>query len=235
MKKVNKNGIEFLVVDDTANSSFWDIPDWEIGNYQILSEMSKNHSTFFHAGSWIGPFTLYCSNLYEKVYGLEPDIVAYEELIRNIELNGYKNIIVENKGLFSKDGSINIGSDYSELGRSGTSLFQNNNSITVETTTISNYFKKYNLPKNCMMQIDVEGSEYCLFSNTEFFREYTPTILLSFHLTFLSDENYDILYDSLSKLSDFYIIDLVEISKQRSMFPYGQNFGGFDLLIKPKS
>ena len=97
MKQVNRNGINFNVVTDTADNAFWDITGWEADNYVILKESANTHKVFVHAGAWIGPFTLFCANLYDKVYCLEPDPIAYVELNRNIALNGYENINVENK------------------------------------------------------------------------------------------------------------------------------------------
>ena len=36
MKQVNRNGINFNVVTDTADNAFWDITGWEANNYVIL-------------------------------------------------------------------------------------------------------------------------------------------------------------------------------------------------------
>lgn len=234
MKNVNRNGVSFLVVDDTADRGFWDIDTWEYANYTILKEASSSHNIFVHAGAWIGPFTLYCSNLYEKVYCLEPDPIAFNELKRNIDLNGYTNIILENNAFLDKEEDLSIGSDYSELGRSGTSMFQTQNSVKVKTITLSNYFKKHALPKNCMLMLDVEGAEYCLFSDTKFFYEYTPTVLVSFHLNMLSDDKYELMYNNLKSLSEIYNVDLNRLSQERAVTPFKSEFRGFDLLLTLK-
>jgi len=234
MKQVNRNGISFDVVTNTADNTFWDIHGWEADNYVILKESANTHKVFVHAGAWIGPFTLFCAKLYDKVYCLEPDPVAYVELNRNIALNGYENIIAENKAFLDTETVISIGSDYSELGRSGTSMFQQEHAVEVNTITLANYFKQHNLPKNCMLMLDVEGAEYCLFTDTKFFKEYTPTVLVSFHLTMLTDDKYQMLYDSLQMLTDIYDIDLDKLSYERSLSPYEGAFRGLDLLLTLK-
>jgi FkbM family methyltransferase len=234
MKQVNRNGINFNVVTDTADNAFWDITGWEANNYVILKESANTHKVFVHAGAWIGPFTLFCANLYDKVYCLEPDPIAYVELNRNIALNGYENINVENKAFLDTETVLSIGSDYSELGRSGTSMFQQSHAVEVNTITLANYFKHHNLPKNSMLMLDVEGAEYCLFTDTEFFKEYTPTVLVSFHLTMLTDDKYQMMYDSLQKLTDIYNIDLDKLSYERTVSPYGASFRGLDLLLTLK-
>ena len=234
MKEVNRNGVVFRVVSDTPDSTFWDINGWESSNYLILKEMCENHKLFVHAGAWIGPFTLYAAQIFEKVYCLEPDPVAYLELKRNIEINGYTNITLENNAFFENETKLIIGSDYSDLGRSGTSMFQKSNSIEVETITLMNYFKKHNLPSNVMLMLDVEGAEYCLFSDFDFFDKYKPTILVSFHLNMLNDEQYQKMYESLSNLTKIYNIDLDFIHNERAVSPFGSNFRGFDLLFTLK-
>jgi len=234
MKQVNRNGIVFNVVSDTPDSTFWDLHGWESENYDILHQQSVNHKVFVHAGGWIGPFTLFAAKLYEKVFCLEPDTIAYNELKRNIDLNGYNNIVLENKAFLDTETTLSIGSDYSELGRSGTSMFQNEHSIEVATVTLKQFFNQYHISEKCMLMLDVEGAEYCLFSDFDFFKQYKPTILVSFHLTFLTDENYNILYNSLEKLSELYNVDLDRISSERAISPYQAPFRGFDLLLTLK-
>jgi hypothetical protein len=85
-----------------------------------------------------------------------------------------------------------------------------------------------------MVMLDVEGAEYCLFTDTKFFKEYTPTVLVSFHLTMLTDDKYQMLYDSLEKLLDVYNIDLDKLAHERSLSPYGGAFRGLDLLLTLK-
>jgi FkbM family methyltransferase len=234
MKQVDRNGVSFSVVTDTADAGFWNLNDWEAPNYAILKNASETHKVFVHAGAWIGPFTLFAAKLYDTVYCLEPDPVAFDELKRNIEINAYDNIVLENKAFLDKETKISIGSDYSELGRSGTSMFQKNHAVKVDTITLASYYKNHNLPKNTMLMLDVEGAEYCLFSDIKFFEEYTPTVLVSFHLTMLTDEQFNTLYSSLESLSSLYNIDLEHIKNERLVSPYGGGFRGFDLLLTLK-
>lgn len=234
MKQVIRNGVSFTVVTDTPDAGFWTLDNWEASNYAILKNAAEDHKIFVHAGAWIGPFTLFAARIYDSVYCLEPDVVAFNELKRNIDINAYENIVLENKAFLDKETTISIGSDYSELGRSVTSMFQKSHAIEVETITLANYFKQHNLPKNVMLMLDVEGAEYCLFLDTKFFYEYTPTILVSFHLTMLTDEHFDLLYNSLENLSSLYNIDLTHIKNERTLAPYGGKFRDFDLLLTLK-
>ena len=234
MKSVVRNGIEFLVVDDTKNKNFWNFDSWESDNYQIIKDKCINHTTFVNAGGWIGPFTIFSSKIYKDVYSLEPDTVAYDELKRNVELNNCDNVKIFNKAFYDENTTIEIGSNYSELGGSGTSVFQEKNSIFVESITIKDFFKTELINKKTLLMLDVEGSEYLLFKDFDFFEEYKPTILLSLHLTFLNNENYDTLISSLEKLLSIYDFNFEEIKKNREYLQYGSTFKEINILMEVK-
>jgi FkbM family methyltransferase len=234
MKSVVRNGIEFLVVDDTKNKNFWDLDSWESDNYQIIKDKCINHTTFVNAGGWIGPFTIFSSKIFKDVYSLEPDTVAYDELKRNVELNNCDNVKIFNKAFYDENKTIEIGSNYSELGGSGTSIFQEKNSIPVETVTIRDFFKLESINEKTLLMLDVEGSEYLLFKDFDFFEEFKPTILLSLHLTFLNDENYNILISSLEKLQSIYDFNIEEIKRNREYLQYNSTFKEINILMEVK-
>lgn len=234
MKKIIRNDVEFLVVDDTNNNSFWDFSNWESENYFLIKELSKNHNTFVNAGGWIGPFTLYSSKIFNKVYSLEPDTVAFEELKRNVEINSFNNVKIFNKAFDNKNGQLKIGSDYSNLGGSGSSVFQEQNSITVESTTLNTFFELEKIEPNSFLMLDVEGSEYLLFDNFDFFKKFKPTILLSLHLTFLNDNNYEHLIGNLRNLLEIYNFDLEFIIKSRETQKYNSKFTELNILMEIK-
>ena len=231
MKKINRLGFEYYVLDNTKNSFFWDIESWEIDNYQILKDESKNHSVFVHAGGWIGPFTLFAANLYEKVFCLEPDPEALKELMVNIKYNKYDNVYVEGKAFLDSEKEIIIGTN-SSLGQSITNIFQESNGVLVKTTTLKNFFQKNNIPKYSFLMLDVEGSEYLLFDDYEFYENYKPTLLISFHFSFLNDENFQRMLNSLSRLKTIYNIDIDELTKLREQINFGTSFKEINRLYK---
>jgi len=234
MKEVIRHGVNFLVVDDTENRDFWDYSNWESDNYKIILDQSKKHNTFINAGGWIGPFTLYASKLFENVFSLEPDNVAFDELKRNVDLNNFKNVKIFNIAFLDENKSTKIGSNFSNLGRSGTSIFQEKNSINIDCVSLRNFFEKNEINKNAFLMLDVEGSEYLLFDDYEFFKTYTPTILLSLHLTFLDDKNYLRMINSLEKLKDLYNFDLEFIIKSRKNLPHNGKFQELNILMEIK-
>lgn len=233
MRKINRSGIDFFVVDNTKNAFFWDIDYWESENYDTIKKMSLSHDVFVHAGGWIGPFTLFASKLYRQVYCLEPDPNAFDELQKNIECNNFRNIFLDNKAFLNQEKEIIMGSNV-PLGGSVTNIFQENNGIVVNTITLKNYFTKNNIPKNSFLMLDVEGAEYLLFDDIRFFEEFTPTILVSYHLTFLTDDNFNYLVESLKKLEKIYNIDVDELMELRKTLLYGDSFVELNYLYTLK-
>lgn len=211
MKTIVRQGVSFLVHDDTNAeiANFWSIAGWEGGNYVAVKDFASRCSTFVNAGGWIGPFTLFAAKLYQSVYSLEPDPLAYAELMRNVELNQFSNVHLSNKALF--DGSkseITMGSDFSPLGRSGTSIFQLDKAVSVPCVTLKQFFSENNIPTRSFLMLDVEGAEYVLFDDFEFFDKFRPIVLLEFHGRFLNDENFNHLITALNNLKQIYSINM---------------------------
>lgn len=210
MKTINRQGVEFLVHNDSSDeiTRFWNLDSWEQENYPIVKQFATKCSTFINAGGWIGPFTLFAAKLYKSVYSLEPDPLAFDELVKNVELNNFTNVQLGNKALF--DGTkkeITMGSDFSPLGRSGTSIFQLDKAVTVPCITLKEFFSQHNIVPGSFLMLDVEGAEYALFDDVEFFEKYRPIIFIELHLKFLNDENFNRLTIALNNLKHLYQID----------------------------
>lgn len=224
MITVKRNGIEFNVVDDTQNAFFWSLLEWESENYTLLMKQAKVHDIFVQAGAWIGPFTMYSSKLYKEVYCLEPDPEARKELERNLAANSATNVQVFNNAFYNENKIIKLGSEYSPLGCSGTSVFQEGNVIETQAITLKDFYKKNNLPKRTMLMLDVEGVEYMMLDDIEFFVEYLPTLNMSFHLPFLTDEQFNHMLESMEKLKNIYKIDVDFFLEKRKNNQYKQNY-----------
>lgn len=234
IKKITRSGIDFFVDNNERDSFFWDIAGWERNNYEIILELSKQTKVFVHAGGWIGPFTLFAAKLFDKVICMEPDPVAYDQLRKNVELNGYKNVILV-QSAFSDDMSpIRIGS-LQGLGKSNSSIFQSSNSIEVQTTTINSIYEDYKIKEPSLLMLDVEGSEFKLFDDILFYKTYKPYVMLSLHLSWLTDENYDRLLNGFINLSEFYEVDVEYVQNMRKLLPYNSSYSEVNILLKPKN
>lgn len=207
---VKRQDVAFKVHGDTSNADFWKLEDWEAANYAIVKRYAGECRGFVNAGGWIGPFTLFAANLYEHVFSLEPDPVAFAELSRNVALNGFTNTTVENIAFFHEAGAIQIGSDHSPIGRSGTSIFQRQNAVTVPCETLRSFFERHAVPRAFLM-LDVEGAEWVLFDDTSFFQERRPVVLVEMHLDFLDEQKRSHLAGALQRLKPFYQAGLEDL------------------------
>jgi hypothetical protein len=122
-----------------------------------------------------------------------------------------------NKALFDKSVSeISMGSNFGELGGSGTSIFQSDKSIKVPCITLKEFFSTNNIPPlQSFLMLDTEGSEYILFDDVNFFETYKPIILIEFHIKFLNNENYNHLITSLNNLKHLYKIDTEALKNKK--------------------
>src|SRR3990170_3202732 len=130
---------------------------------ELFKRLVKKGMVVVDIGANIGYYTLLAAHLVGdegKVFAFEPDPYNYNLLCRNIEVNGFRNVIPIRKAVFSKSGETKLFLDKSNLG--GHSLSEANvdkgASITVEVTSLDDYFKN----KDCeidVIKMDVQGSE----------------------------------------------------------------------------
>jgi FkbM family methyltransferase len=116
-------------------------------------------------GANVGYYTLIAAKLvkdYGRVYAFEPEPRNYELLVKNIQINGYTNVIPLQKAVSNVSGKVKLFLDKVNLGKH--SLSQNNvrkaGFVEVEAVTLDDFF--INIVKNVkvdFIKIDVEGAE----------------------------------------------------------------------------
>jgi len=110
-----------------------------------------------------------------KIYSFEPLKENYDNFIKNIELNNIpKEVITAENKAVTKDGrSITMSINSANKGGSSTTDVISINSIMtkensqVESITLEEIFKKYNINKLKLLKIDCEGSEYEILYNAD--------------------------------------------------------------------
>ena len=95
-------------------------------------------------GTHIGYYSLLAAKLMEnsgKVYAFEPEPYNYNILTKNIEINGYRNIIPIKKAVSNNCGKTMLFIDSVHFsGHSICVTTGKENSIEVETTTLDDFF-----------------------------------------------------------------------------------------------
>jgi FkbM family methyltransferase len=129
---------------------------------KLFKKLVTKGMTVIDVGANIGYYTLLSARLVGnngKVYAFEPEPQNYALLVRNIELNDYKNVIPVNQAVSNKMGKAALFLNR-EAGAHGM-LPDRENIIgvtTVETVNLDEYFKGREYPLD-IIKIDVEGAE----------------------------------------------------------------------------
>ena len=126
----------------------------------VKQEINKG-DVVIDIGANIGYYTLIFAKLVGdtgKVFAFEPDPTNFELLRKNIEINGYKNVILEKKALSDKEGKVTLVLNKENTGGHYISKQPTKNSIQVDAITVDDYFKNFGY-KIDFIKMDVEGAE----------------------------------------------------------------------------
>lgn len=134
--------------------------DWEDFETSIMEKKLKRGHVVLDIGANIGFYTLIMAKLVGergKVYSFEADPTNFNILKKNVEVNGYKNVVLINKVVLDKNGKIRFYID--EGNTAGNSLFRGNKREyrEIDCIKLDNYFNKND--KINFIKMDIEGSE----------------------------------------------------------------------------
>ena len=126
------------------------------------------HDTVIDIGAHVGYFTLYATNLAKKgkIISYEPSKNSFLTLEKNIKMNKFSNIKLENVAVSKIQGKALLHTN--DMDEISNSLYNRNNKVEVqevETTTLDNIFLKHKLEKINFLKMDCEGAEYDIIMN----------------------------------------------------------------------
>jgi FkbM family methyltransferase len=136
--------------------------NWEKVTTEMFKEAVREGDVVVDIGANIGYFTLLAARLVGKtgkVYAFEPEPTNYNLLLKNIELNGYDNIVPVQKAVSNKSGVVRLFVSEEDAGNS--TIFQygeGRNFIEVEAVTLDEFFADKKRPIN-VIKMDAEGAE----------------------------------------------------------------------------
>lgn len=153
----------FFVEKDGFLMKFFDNP-----YHQFLTDKDYFHrftlkpgDILVDAGAFRGMLSIYASRLVGDnglVIAMEPDPDQYERLIKNIEINGVKNIKVIKKGLWGESTVLSFKSG-NELASSFIDADSQNTTLRVEVTTLDAVFESITPKGAVLVKMNIEGSE----------------------------------------------------------------------------
>jgi FkbM family methyltransferase len=127
----------------------------------------KTGMTVVDIGAHIGLYTLLAAKRIGqegKVIAFEPVPGNFQRLKRNIELNGWKNVVLEQYALSQIDGEATILlPDYANSGVPSIGTFQNHGewreALRVRTSTLDSYVAAHSISRVDLVKMDIQGAE----------------------------------------------------------------------------
>jgi len=151
----------FLDKNDSLSLSINGI--YEEFETNIVKKEITSGDVVIDIGANIGYYTLIFAKLVGnggKVFAFEPDPTNFELLKKNVEINGFKNVILEQKALSNNPGKMML--SLNKENTAGHHLnFKNDfvsNSVEVDVLSLDEYFSNDNTTIN-FIKMDVEGAE----------------------------------------------------------------------------
>ena len=182
--KVQLREFEFDVQGDPE---FWQgVSQWEPETFDIVKRYADPGKSFIDIGAWNGVVSLYASHLFNNVLAIEPDVVAFDKLARNVLLNPCFNVMCRSLAISNQNGHAVL--HQSKPGDSMSSLVNRENEDTfpitgsqgVETRTFETLIDS-SVPIG-LIKMDIEGGEVLAIPQMmDYLEKHKPPIYISFH------------------------------------------------------
>jgi len=128
----------------------------------LFKKLVSTGKVVIDIGAHIGYYTLIAANLVGdkgKVFAFEPAPENFALLVKNIEVNGYKNVIPVQKAVSNKTGTTNL--FLFEQNKGQHKIFETSGywkSIVVKSITLDDYFSEQQDSID-VIKMDIEGAE----------------------------------------------------------------------------
>ena len=137
---------------------------------KLFKKYIKENMGVIDIGANIGYYSLLAAKLVGKngkVYAFEPETANYKMLLKNVEINGYTNIVSEQKALSNKNGKTEL--FLSKVNSGEPSICKKNISaddgfVEVETIRLDDVIKDTHID---FIKMDVQGAEGLVLDGAE--------------------------------------------------------------------
>jgi len=143
---------------------------WEGLTTEMFKKVVKEGDTVVDLGANLGYYTLLAARLVGKkgkVYAFEPEPTNYALLLKNIELNGYNNIVPMQEVVSNISGTVNFFLDEKDTGAH--TMYRPEpkaKSIEVPSVTLDEFFRDQE-PRINVIKMDIEGAEIAAVQGME--------------------------------------------------------------------
>jgi len=135
---------------------------YEEGTTCLFKELVEEGQTVVDLGAHVGYFTLLAAarvGKTGKVFAFEPEPPIYSLLVKNVEVNGYENVIPVKKAVSNETGVTKLFLPKTECG--GSTIFNpkgGGKSVPVDVVTLDEFFRDRETPIH-LVKMDIEGAE----------------------------------------------------------------------------
>lgn len=154
-----------------------------------MAERLEGGSVFIDVGAHVGRFTLLGARLVGEaglVVALEPDPRVRRNLMANVKLNGFKNIVVSPVAASDMDGAeclhLSRTTGWSSLlkdAHKGTWIV---NEVVVPASTLDTLARSLELKRVDLIKVDVEGADHRVLEGAgDILEKFSPALLVEVH------------------------------------------------------
>jgi len=197
MLKVERLGVSWNVSGEYSESWFernLNNGSWEDGTYDVINRFQDKEGVLVDIGAWIGPISLFASELFGRVISFEPDEVAFKLFEENLRVNNFTNISPINKGISAKNGIIQFGGN-GRLGNSESTMMLDEISVEgeiveVEVVRLEEAINELSINPSeiSICKMDIEGGEKIVVpAIINFLSEYNIPLYISLHWGILEE------------------------------------------------
>lgn len=174
-KTITVDGMKLSIPD--ARSFIWQYHEIFTNEYYKINTESEK-PLIIDCGSNVGSSVLFFKKEYPKsiIHAFEPDPNIFKYLVKNIESNGLKNIILNNKAVWKKNEELTFNSE----GADGGAIDKiGDDSIKIEAIDLKEYLNQLNTID--LLKVDIEGAEYDVFQHIEPTLDKIKNIFVEIH------------------------------------------------------
>lgn len=161
----------------------------------LLKTLIRPDSTVLDVGGNVGQIALLAAKRAPQggVHVFEPFADNYQQLLRNLALNGFTNVFPNNNAVSSQSGQITLYAPrtYNTGAISSYPDAQwNADTETVDTVRLDDYVQEHAVAHVDIMKLDVEGAEMDVLEGSErILREHRPDVLMEVTMRILRRAN----------------------------------------------
>lgn len=129
---------------------------------EIMEREISEGDVILDIGANVGYFTLLfarCAGKKGKVFAFEPDPASFALLKKNVEINGYENVVLVSKAVSDKTGKTKLYlSEGSNVDNRIYDSHDGRKSVEIQSIRLDDYFKGYKGKIN-FIKMDIQGAE----------------------------------------------------------------------------